>query len=306
MRNQLGYTLAELLIASMLGLLLSASILSVLYASMQSYNLKQADEQIQENAALAVHFLQQDIETIGFSGCLREGLQNVILSSKGSVAELLTSNGLIKANERKFKQSDSISFVALAGSAEDVISDMAYVHSDIDLTDGTSISKGQEVLITDCHNGDVFQVSKVWNNRLSHSSDVNLQGNLSSLYPRGAVVFPLAVVEYKVAIGAGGKPGLYRKSGRSHFQELVPNVLQLTFSYSTRNPETGAISNHRTLESAGEQVLIGVDIELLLMSQKEVMPSPMMLPSIEKVAQIAKDRRLYKAYQLSVSLLNNR
>ncbi len=305
MRNQVGYTLAELLIASMLGLLLSASILSALYASMQSYNLKQAHEQIQENSALAMHFLKQDIQTIGFSGCLRGGLQKVNVSSKGLVAELLTSNGYIKANQHKFKHSDSISFVALAGSAEDVISNMTYVHSDIDLTDGSGIAKGQEVLITDCLQGDIFQVSRVWNNRLSHSSDVNSHGNLSTPYSRGSIVYPLNVVEYKIAMGVGGKPGLYRKAGGSRFQELVPNVMELTVSYSFRNIETGVITNQRALVNIDEQKLIGVDIELWLTSENEVLPFPMKPTNSARWDRIADDRYLYKKYQLSVSLLNN-
>jgi hypothetical protein len=297
--------MAELLIASLLGLLLSASILSALYASLQSNNLKHAHEEMHESAALAIHFLKQDIRALGFKGCLAKSLKNVKIISKGAVAEQLNSAGFITINKHQFKQSDSLSFVAVAGIVEDVIDDMAYVHSDIDLTAESEITIGQEVLITNCQQADLVAVSKVWNNRLSHNKDVNLEGNLNYRYKRGAIVFPLSVVEYKIAIGASGNPGLYRKSGKSRFQELVPRVERMTIRYTLKNKETGVSGTYRLPESSVNQNFVSVDVELLLASEKEVMPFPMMLTNEHEMAESANDKRLYKVYQFTVALLNN-
>ena len=50
---------------------------------------------------------------------------------------------------------------------------------------------------------------------------------------------------------------------------------------------------------------VSVDVELLLASEKEVMPFPMMLNNEHEVAESANDKRLYKVYQFTVALLNN-
>ena len=305
MNRQQGFTLVELLIASLLGLLLSASILSALYASMQSNKFKIATEEVQENAALAMHFLKQDIKSIGFSGCFSQGFAKINISSTGSVAELLNAYGVIAANQYQFKQSDSLSFIANIGTSEDLINDMANVHSSIDLTANSEILATQEVLITDCINADLLSVTAVWNNRLSHDSKANLDGNLSHAYQRGASVYRLYVIEYKIARGASGVPGLYRKFGKARFQELIPNVVKMNLSYASKNTKTGLITYQPTVDSLGDQQLISVDVELLLVSQNEVMPSSMVLKNNNGQLYQASDKRFYKDYRFSVALANN-
>ena len=85
MIQQKGYSLVQLLIVATLGAVLSAAILNVLFATFQSVNLKTAIESVQERAALAVHFIKSDLNGLGFSYCLNDGLSAVNVLSQGPI-----------------------------------------------------------------------------------------------------------------------------------------------------------------------------------------------------------------------------
>lgn len=65
-QNQAGLTLIELLIASTLGLLLLAATGQIFLANKSSFTAQEAMGNIQENARLAMYFLQRDIRMAGY------------------------------------------------------------------------------------------------------------------------------------------------------------------------------------------------------------------------------------------------
>lgn len=302
MSKQLGYTLVEVLIASMLGLLLSASVLSALYASGQSNNQKTAMEEVQENASLAHHFFKQDIQSLGYLGCYLKPAKDIVINSRGEVAQQLVQKGLIDINQFSYKNSDSLSFVAKSGEGADVINSMRYVHSELDLVAGTSFDDGQELLVTDCENAELIKITSQWNNRIAHEFADNKSGNLASKYPRGSHVYPLSLIHYKIAKGAGSQSGLFRKKGESYFQELVPGVIDLSARYVFRDTKSQAISYLTEISSTGNKQLIGIDIKLLFSSTKEVMANHMLLKELDGSEYHATDRRFYKRYQFTFAL----
>ncbi len=65
-RSQSGFSLIELMIAGTLGLLLMAAVGQIFLSSKQSFTAQEAMGNIQENARLAMYFLQRDIRTTGY------------------------------------------------------------------------------------------------------------------------------------------------------------------------------------------------------------------------------------------------
>lgn len=68
-RGQVGLSLVELMIALVLGLLISAGVVSIFLSSKQSYQTQDAISQIQENARFAQEFIARDARMAGYSGC---------------------------------------------------------------------------------------------------------------------------------------------------------------------------------------------------------------------------------------------
>ncbi|MFT7365930.1 MAG: type IV pilus assembly protein PilW [Marinobacter psychrophilus] len=70
--GQLGLSLIELMIALVLGLLLSAGVITIFISAKQNYQVQDAVSQVQENGRFSLEFLARDIRMAGFSGCSNE------------------------------------------------------------------------------------------------------------------------------------------------------------------------------------------------------------------------------------------
>jgi len=73
LHQQKGFTLAEIMIASALGIIVLIGMVQIFQSVKQGYNLQLAMNQIQENGRFAVHFLNQKIRMAGYSQCLPHG-----------------------------------------------------------------------------------------------------------------------------------------------------------------------------------------------------------------------------------------
>lgn len=67
-----GFSLVELLISTMLGLMLIFSVLTLYASQKQTYQTTQALSRIRENAETAFNYLSNDIRMAGFVGCGRD------------------------------------------------------------------------------------------------------------------------------------------------------------------------------------------------------------------------------------------
>lgn len=67
--KQGGLSLVELMVALVLGLLLSAGVVTIFITAKQDYQLQDAVSQVQENGRFGLEFLARDIRMAGFSQC---------------------------------------------------------------------------------------------------------------------------------------------------------------------------------------------------------------------------------------------
>ena len=67
--RQTGFSLLELMVAALLGMILSAGVVSVYLASMKDYAQNNALEDVQKNGRLALSLLEPKIRMAGFFGC---------------------------------------------------------------------------------------------------------------------------------------------------------------------------------------------------------------------------------------------
>jgi type IV pilus assembly protein PilW len=74
LRAQQGFSLIELMIAMVLGLLLIAGVLNIFLGSSQTYRLQEAMFRVQESGRFALDIVQRDLRSAGF--------QNVLIDDK--------------------------------------------------------------------------------------------------------------------------------------------------------------------------------------------------------------------------------
>ena len=305
MSYQQGFSLIQLFISTLLGLMLSAALLSILYSVIVSNALRHSIETIQENAALALYFLSTDLINIGFSSCFEQANGKISITSTGAIAEFLVEHQSIQGQINQYKRSDAIRFVAVLEAGSELRQDMATTHASIDLVAVNGVKQQQELLITDCNNADVFKVSAIWRARLSHDARHNIDANLSVKYTKGALVYPLSLVSYKLARGVGGHTGLYRKVNPGNFQEMIPNVSQMRIEYGMRSALGEGVNYHSADDVDDFSAVVSLRIILLLHSTNPVLRKKMFYQDVFDRRIQAADLRFYKKYQLLITLRNS-
>jgi len=83
-RFQTGFTLIELMIALVLGLVVIAGVLSVFLAGQQSYRTNQALGNVQDSARTAFELLARDIRGAGLTGCNNNGRMSNVINNNTS------------------------------------------------------------------------------------------------------------------------------------------------------------------------------------------------------------------------------
>lgn len=81
---QRGFTLIELMIALVLGLVLIGGVISVLLSNQQTYRTNTALSQLQDNARTAFEFLARDIRQAGSTPCGNASVTNLLNSANGA------------------------------------------------------------------------------------------------------------------------------------------------------------------------------------------------------------------------------
>lgn len=96
MRTQNGFTLIELLVASTIGLLLIAATGQIFLSNKQSFSAQEAMGNIQENARLAMYFLQRDVRMAGFPK--RDGPPTIVLGACPAISTCTYTGGTPNVN----------------------------------------------------------------------------------------------------------------------------------------------------------------------------------------------------------------
>lgn len=68
-QSQKGMTLIELMIALVLGLVVTSAVIEIFISSKQMYRVQDARARLQENGRYAIQHLTNNIRSAGYSGC---------------------------------------------------------------------------------------------------------------------------------------------------------------------------------------------------------------------------------------------
>jgi len=252
LRCQRGVTLVELMVALALGLLITVAMLKVYVDASGLYRFNEGLARVQENGRFALEFIRRDARVAGFWGCYSDApLTNQISATSDAWLDVAAGH-ITGTNDDGLNSADSITFRSATGSGTLVNTTMTAASDSVSVDSVATITSGMAALISDCDNGDIFQVTGVSGTSLAHAAgtNTNTSANLSKTYASGSRVYQAQQSTFCIALGADpSQPSLRRltnpTSGQtcaSNGDELIEGVenMQILYGEDTDADSEGA------------------------------------------------------------------
>lgn len=232
--RQHGLTLLELLIAMTLSAFILGGVIQTFLGARQSYRVLEGLSRLQENGRYAIEFLDRDIRMAGFRGCNGKlslaGTNNHLAAPTNYINDFETalqgfdasgSNWLpaIDASITSPDTGSDVITIRRASETGHTVTAHAASGNPITLDSVSGLNVGDSVLIADCSHAEVFSITAIAGNVVSHG------GVLSNNYPSGEL-FPINTTSYYVRGNS-----LYRKIGGNGAQELIERVENMQILY---------------------------------------------------------------------------
>ena len=299
--RQNGLTMVEIMVALVVSLVLIGGIIQVFSSSKLSYNVQEAMSRLQEDARLAVNFLEKDIRSANMLGCAKDtiyrsslnsatnypwnfqtGIQGYESQGSGTWSPALDAGAGV--NSPLANNNDIITLRVARGTG---------VRTTANMTDGTSVlqtafmgtlSAGDVAMITDCTATTVFQITGTGgsspNLTIQHgvaapsgNSPGNNSADLGRAFAMGATLFPVETATYFLR-DSGDGPVLWRRIGAENAQQLVEGVESMEILYGV--DATGADGRADQYLSANAvtdwNAVVSIRIGLLMRTLNEINP----------------------------------
>jgi len=241
LRRQRGVTLVELMVALAIGLLVTVAMLKVYVDASGMYRFNEGLARVQENGRFALEFLRRDARVAGFWGCHGDAaLTNSISTTSDAYNKGFDPKeeefGHITGTEGGGDNADSVTFRSAAGSGALVTADMSGPDGTITVDNASALAPGNAALISDCENGDFFQVTDISGAALVHAAGAgaNIHPYLESeiAYAAGARVYEARETTFSIQNDpSSGVPTLYREVIGEDPQPLVEGIEDMQILY---------------------------------------------------------------------------
>ena len=244
--HQLGFTIIELMIALLLGLLLTTGIIKVYITTKDTYNLSENLSRLQESARFAMGYLTQDIRMAGFMPCrMTANMANTLNSTESFLdffdRSIVGYEGGVSAFPSGFASVGTSPGDRVAGTDAVVIlrgDDEIYkitqhnpVSAQFKINDLHTLDDGDIALVCDGTDSAAFQITNVNSSNVTvvHNTGTGTPGNCSNLlggngdctdptglkahtYGPGAQLVKFRAVGYYIGVSASGAGrSLYRR-----------------------------------------------------------------------------------------------
>lgn len=256
--SQRGFTIVEVMVAMLLGLILMAGVVSVMVANKRSFNEQTEMSRLQENARFAVEFLTRDIRMAGYVGCSHDitrvtnhlSINDKSLLNAGIAIEGIDANssptewqpsGSTDNTGDMVAGTDAVTVRFFRPTGHNLQSTMSAVSDDIDATSVDGIGGNDVLAVSDCVSADIFQVTGVAGTNIEHAVGTmpaptpdNSTADLTKPYDTDASLHHLYAARYYIRSNPDNIPALYRYihtgSGFTS-QELVAGIENMQIMY---------------------------------------------------------------------------
>ena len=277
--DQAGFSIVELMISISLGLLVLAAVLKIFTANLEGVHLQNAFSRVQENGRLATELIIRDIRGADYWGCvgdIDEISNNLDTTDSNYDASLLPtagdgvggSNDVTSQTIASINVKDNTDILILRGASSiaGITITTPYMPSTaavLHINTGSSIAKGDVILIADCQNADLFsntQENTPTNGNIGHNTGSLASGiknatkNLSKTYGGNAQILTPYTKQYFIGINSSGSDSLYR-ADNGVANELVRGINNLQVMYGEDTNANGSVNIFTATPTNMAQVL---------------------------------------------------
>ena len=310
--RQAGLTLVELMVAITISLILIAGVSQIYLSTKQSFRMNDSASRMQENGRFAIEFLARDLRMADFWGCTQQVTQNDVIGGGGINIGL---GGLSGTDGTGLNGSDTIRIQGAYGAGITVTPPyMPTPSSDLHISGGSGLNPDDIVIVSDCKDGDIFQITNtnpsgngtnVVHNA-GNSTPGNKTGDLSKSYGSDgeARLYRVRSLQYYLQNNANGEPALIRDDGTTQL-ELVDGVEDMQIWYGEDTTGDGTADRYLTAASAGVldfERVVSVRVHLLLRSYADNIVDSPQTYTYDGNSVTAGDRRLRQAYTTTVTI----
>jgi len=266
-----GFTLIELMVAMLLGLIVIGGVVSVFLANQRSYRTNQALSDVQDGSRIAFEMMARDIRDAGLTGCNNNGrVANVVNPSgaawwndwsnavrgygSGTTADPALTVGTAAGNQ--VSGTDSLQLIGAADTGLSVAATPSSTAANFKLNDTTSdLQTGDVIIVCDPDHATIVQITNYTNSNVTvvHNTGSGSPGNCSKGmgYPTvcttngngysfgpNSQIFKLGAVDWYIGVNPVQGRSLYRVSvataggvPTASAQEMVRDVTGMNISY---------------------------------------------------------------------------
>ncbi len=279
-----GFSLVELLVSMMLGLILLGGAISVLIGNVQTFRANNGVARLQENARFALEEISRDLRSSAFMGCATGGISLQNLVSTGAVTDDHLSveqglngfesgeiDGTVKASlglsADTALQSGSDLLVIKALNDVGVRLDAPVEASSSQLPTGAraDVSSGDILFISDCKKGALANVTDVADDKVTVNLNSKTLSTDTTRYEGDSILNKLEVNTYYIAPSniLSGATSLWRKTNLAAAEELVVGIEDIQFLYGENTGATAASVQYREADEIADMAnVVSVRIQL--------------------------------------------
>ena len=301
--HQRGFSLVEIMIALLLGLILTGGLIDVLLSNKQTNSLQIALSNMQQDGRVAINMLSTDIRMADYSGCysdLSDGVENTLNNPTSFAWDLANTVQGFNDVSASFTVSDTNSGGVISGITEgtDVLvikgmADGVPISSNPDNSTFTidatlnNLNAGEPLIVADCEQASMFQASSITSasgvTTILHTAAVMTPGNnlatVTNSFGTNAEIARLTSTVYYIKNDASGDPGLFQSSlsvntsgdtAALEENQLVSNVENMQIQYGVDSDEDQDVDVYQDASAVTDwSAVISIRMALLLISAND-------------------------------------
>lgn len=315
----------ELMVALVLSVLLIAGVLQVYMTSSSNYRAQEAAAVMMENGRTAIELMSRDLRLASYWRCVGWDPANLSNHLPADQRGLFATNGANNAPDtiRTLYALDE-TLVTLAVSTELATATPnpfpqppTITPNALTVSDGSNFVGNDVIVIGDCGKGDIFPITGVNGNTLSHNCLACVEN-----YGVGATLMVVKDTQYFIADNDRVQPALFRSVNGGAAEELIEGVEDMQIFFGEDTDSDGVANRYVTAEVIDAPCADGsnpgcwlrvtsVRISLLLRTtlsadDDNITLGPQTFIYNEATVEAADDGRLRRIFTTVVALRNHR
>ncbi len=315
-----GISLIEIMIAMVLGLMLTGGVLQVFASSKQSYKVHNAVSRMQEAGRMGLEIITRDARMADYWGCFTDGLNIVNNLDSAGTGYIDFSAGGVDGVDGAAGTPDTLIF--RGGSDSGLGLEPPYgpqASANVKVAAGNGLEQDDILFVSDCSSGDIFQVTNAnpdGSGVLVHNTGSGSPGNynatnpgcpgtnahcLSKIYGADATVYAAREITYRIGPGSEGQLALFRND-----QEFLDGVENLQVEYGEDTDGSGTANYYVPADQVVDmQNVISIRFALVTRSYDDNLSGGLNQNfNVLGTNFVAADNRLRQVYTSTVTIRN--